>query len=135
MTSQDNGALRATTNLDQQRFEQVDKDKVYFHAEQDSEEFEADTQIETLSLRQLKTGSPEAVRAFGEALRRGMTEIGFVYLEDHGIDPSLFEETDRRTRAFFEETPEAEKARFLAARSRFGQSRLFPVQEKHRHAP
>jgi isopenicillin N synthase-like dioxygenase len=129
MSPQDSDGIRATTNLDHQRFEQVDKDKVYFHAEQASEQFEEDTRLETLSLRQLQKGSAEQVRAFGEALGRGMADIGFVYLTDHGIDPALFEEADRRTREFFEQTPEAEKLRFLAQRSGSVNQGYFPYKK------
>lgn len=129
MTAQDTGAIRATTNLDHQQFEQVEKDKVYYHAEQASEVFEEDTQLVTLSLRQLREGSPEEARAFGEALGRGMTEIGFVYLTEHGIDPALFEEADRRTRSFFEDIPDDVKARFLAERHGSVNQGYFPYKK------
>lgn len=129
MSSEDSGAIPATTNLEHQRFEQVEKDKVYFHAEQASEEFEEDTRLETLSLAQLRHGSAEEVRAFGEALHRGMADLGFVYLRDHGIAPALFEEADRRTQAFFEETPEETKLRFKAQRFGSVNQGYFPYKK------
>ena len=129
MTTPASGAIGATTNLDHRRFEQVEKDKVYFHAEQASEEFEEDSRLETLSLRQLREGDADERRAFGEALHRGMSDLGFVYLVDHGIDPALFEEADRRTRGFFERTPEETKLRFLAARHGSVNQGYFPYKK------
>ena len=135
MNSSETGALRATTNLDHQRFEQVAKDKVYFHAEQATEAFEDDSHLETLSLRHWREGNPAERRAFAEALDRGMRDIGFVYLVDHGIDPGLFEEADRRTRAFFEETPEADKQRFLARRFGSVNQGYFPYKKSTQMHP
>ncbi len=129
MNSEESGALRATTNLDHRQFEQVDKDKVYFHAEQATEVFEDDTRLETLSLRQWQEGDADEQRAFVEGLRRGLRDIGFVYLTDHGIDPALFAAADRRTRAFFEETPEAEKMRFQAQRCGSVNQGYFPYKK------
>lgn len=129
MSFPDGGAVPATTNLDHRRFEQVEKDKVYFHAEQATEEFEEDSRLETLSLAQLREGGEEGARAFGRALHRGMADLGFVYLTDHGIDPALFEEADRRTRDFFERTPEEEKTRFLAQRFGSVNQGYFPYKK------
>ena len=117
-----------STSLDHRRFEQVTKDRAYHHAEQASEEFEEDTRIEKLSLRQLD-GDPAAARAFGEGLVRGLSEIGFVYLADHGVDPSLFEQAHERTVALFEQTPPAVKRRFLAQRRGSVNQGYFPFKE------
>lgn len=135
MSAPDGGATPATTNWDHRRFEQVEKDKVYFHAEQATEEFEEDGRLETLSLSQLLEGNAEEARAFGEALHRGMSDLGFVYLTDHGIDPALFEEADRRTRNFFERTPEEVKVRFLAERHGSVNQGYFPYKKSTQAHP
>ncbi len=140
MSAPDGGAAPATphlatTNLDHRRFEQVDKVKVYFHAEQASEQFEEDSRLETLSLARLHGGDAADVRAFGEALTRGLSDVGFVYLTDHGIDPALFEEADRRTRNLFERTPAEVKARYLAQRHGSVNQGYFPFKKSTQAHP
>lgn len=117
-----------SSSLDHRQHEQVHKDKAYFHAEQPQEEFEEDTRLETLSLRQLLTGDAAEAAAFGDRLVRGLSEIGFVYLTDHGIDPTLFDRAHARTAAFFEDTPEPVKQRFLAQRQGSVNQGYFPFK-------
>ena len=135
MNIENEPTLQPTTNLDHREFEQVRKDdKTYFHAEQSSEVFEDDTVLETLDLRQL-SGSPEDATAFADALARGLSDIGFVYLTGHGIDPPLFEEADRRTRHFFENTPEEVKMRFKAERQGSVNQGYFPYKKSTKMHP
>ncbi len=133
--SSEQPAIRATTSLDHRQHEQVHKDKVYFHAEQTGETFTDDAQLETLSLRQLLTGRSDEVDAFAAGLARGLSEIGFVYLKDHGIDPALFAAAHQRTAAFFEQTPAAEKERFLAQRVGSVNQGYFPYKKSTRMHP
>ena len=115
-----------STSLDHRQHEQVHKDKPYFHAEQASEEFEDDTQLEVISVRRLLSEDSQDATA---ALIRGLSTIGFVYLSEHGIDPCLFEAAHRRTVEFFENTPEEEKQRFLAQRHGSVNQGYFPFKK------
>lgn len=121
-------SARPSTSLDHRHHEQVHKKRGYFHAEQACEEFEEDTHLETVSLRQLQAEDAADAAPAAEALVNGLREIGFVYLNEHGIDPALFEAAHDRTVELFESTPEEDKQRFLAERHGSVNQGYFPFK-------
>lgn len=66
---------------------------------------------------------------FPASLGEALEEIGFAILVNHGVDPALYEQTDRRIREFFEAIPMEEPEPYPARRHGSVNQGYFPVNE------
>jgi isopenicillin N synthase-like dioxygenase len=118
-------------NRDFSRFDQVTKQQTYRLSESGTsdEEFDDDFRIRTCDMKDWFQGGEAGRRRFAAALGQAMEEIGFAILTGHGIDPALFEGTDRAVRAFFETIPMAERLPYVAKRHGSVNQGYFPLKE------
>ena len=125
-----------TTNQVHAGHEQVHKPQVYQLTEHAADVYDDDYRLRTCDLAALTGDDVEARRREREALCRGLREIGFVVLVNHGLDPALLARVDAAARALLETTPLAEKLRFRRDQ-RSGSILLgyFPLAESTRLAP
>ncbi len=119
----------AQFNQELKAYEQVEKLQRYRLAEGAGEEFDEEFVLETCDLSLLR--SPVAadraagIRALGESLE----DTGFAILTGHGVDPALYAEAHRKTRAFFEDHSLAQKMRYRARRQGSVNQGYFPMRE------
>ncbi len=136
MADQKQKGIRAI-NKEFERYEQVHKDQAYHLAETaDSEDqFDHETQIQTIDMSPYYHGGQAGHEAFARALGEAMEHIGFVVLEGHGVDPALHDEAVARIIDFFENTPLEDKMRYLAQRHGSVNQGYFPIKETSRIHP
>lgn len=123
-----NGAP-AGCNQELRAYEQVEKLQRYRLAEGAGEEFDEDFVLRPCDLSLLD--SPRAAdrdRLIAE-LGESLEDTGFAILSGHGVDPALYAETHRRTRAFFETHPLEAKLRYRARRQGSVNQGYFPIRE------
>lgn len=117
-------------NQEFKKYEQVEKDQTYNLAENESEDqFDEDYVIETCDISEFFEGGEAGKKAFAEKLGRGMEGIGFVVLTGHGIDTSIYEEAEEKTRQIFEDIPLSERMPFEAKRYGSVNQGYFPIKE------
>jgi len=119
------------SSRDFSRFDQVTRPESYRLSESAAgvEAFDDDFPIRTCDLGDFFHGDETGRQRFAEALGQALEEIGFALLTGHGIDPALFEATDRAVRRFFETTPTAERLPYLARRHGSVNQGYFPLEE------
>ncbi len=119
----------ARFNQELRAYEQVEKLQRYRLAEDAEEEFDEDFHLAPCDLSRLDSPDPAeraaAVRALGESLE----DTGFAVLTGHGVDPVLYAEAHRKTRAFFESHPLERKLRYRARRRGSVNQGYFPIRE------
>lgn len=121
-----------TTNRVHAVHEQVRKAQVYALVEEPADVFDDGYRLRTCDLGAVVAGD----RAARDALGRGLEEIGFVVLVNHGLDAALLDRATAAARALVEATPLAVKRRHVRP-ERAGSLRLgyFPLAESTRLAP
>jgi len=83
------------SNQDFSQFEQVNKVQQYRLAEaQGAEHFDDDFQISSCDMRLAYSDDASERALFAQQMGRAMEQIGFVILTDHGIDASLYSDTE-----------------------------------------
>ncbi len=119
----------AQCNQELKPYEQVEKLQRYRLSEGADEEFDEEFVLQICDLSRLR--SPVAAeRAAGvRELGRSLEETGFAILGGHGVAPALHAEAHRKTRAFFEICPLAEKMRYRARRQGSVNQGYFPMRE------
>ena len=119
----------ARFNQELRAYEQVEKLQRYRLAEDAEEEFDEDFQLAPCDLSRLDSPDPAeraaAVRELGESLE----DTGFAVLTGHGVDPALYAEAHRKTRAFFESHALERKLRYRARRQGSVNQGYFPIRE------
>lgn len=119
-----------SVNQEFKRYEQVKKDQTYNLAEKgDEDQFDEEYVIETCDLRDFFEGGEAGKKAFSDKLGRAMEGIGFVVLTGHGIDQSVYDEAEERTRQVFEEMTLEERMPFEAQRHGSVNQGYFPIKE------
>ncbi len=117
-------------NQDFSRYEQVRKDQSYRLSEgAGAEQFDETFTIRTCDMRQFFDGGATGRKQFAAELGSALEGIGFAILTGHGIDPALFEEAAGKILQFFEATPRADRARYLARRHGSVNQGYFPLKE------
>lgn len=117
-------------NQEFRRYEQVRKDQSYRLSEAaEGEQFDDDFQIRVCDMADWWRGDEAGREAFADQLGKAMEEIGFAILVNHGMDPALFEETERAVVEFFEEIPEVERLPYRAQRQGSVNQGYFPIEE------
>lgn len=117
-------------NQEFKKYEQVNKGQTYHLVEREGEDqFDEEYKIRTcdmsLFLHGGETGRMEFARQLGEAMRG----IGFAILTGHGIDPALYDESEKKTAELFETTTREERMKFHAARFGSVNQGYFPMKE------
>jgi isopenicillin N synthase-like dioxygenase len=118
-------------NRDFSRFDQVTKQQTYRLSESadGDEAFDDEFRIRTCDMSDWFHGGEAGRRRFASALGAAMEEIGFAILTGHGVDPALFERTERAVRTFFETIPMSERLPYLAKRHGSVNQGYFPIKE------
>ncbi len=117
-------------NQDFKKYEQVKKDQSYHLSEKEGEDqFDTEYEIKTCDMALYfhggETGKIEFARQLGEAMRG----IGFAILTNHGVDPALYEEAEKKTAEIFETTTREERMKYHAARFGSVNQGYFPIKE------
>jgi len=118
-----------SVNQDFGRYDQVEKSHTYRLAESESDEFDADYEIQTFDFGRYLHGDAGERRKFAEEFGAAVQEIGFSVLTGHGVDPALYEEMSERTEELFTTTPMDDKMRFRARRHGSVSQGYFPIRE------
>lgn len=117
-------------NQEFKRYEQVNKDQTYHLAEKSEEDlFDDDYVIETCDISEFFDGGEEGKKAFAEKLGKAMEGIGFVVLTGHGVDQSLYNRAEEKTREIFEEIPFEKRIPYEAKRHGSVNQGYFPIKE------
>jgi len=127
-TAQDKGVK--ALNQEFKKYEQVKKDQTYHLAEKEGEEqFDDDYEIKTSDISHFFHGGEEGRKKFAQQLGEAMEGIGFTILSGHGIDPSLYDEAEKKIAEFFETTTREERMKYLAKRFGSVNQGYFPMKE------
>jgi isopenicillin N synthase-like dioxygenase len=116
-------------NQDFVRYDQVEKDHTYRLAESDTDEFDADYEIQTFDFARFLQGNAHDRQVFAEEFGAAVQEIGFSVLTGHGIDKSLYDEMHDRTEELYTTTSLEDKMRFRAQRFGSVSQGYFPIKE------
>jgi isopenicillin N synthase-like dioxygenase len=116
-------------NRDFSRYDQVEKSHTYRLAEHSSDEFDDEFRIATLDFEPFLHGDARDKERFSEAFAGALGEIGFAVLIGHGVDPSLYEETEQCVLDLFGSTPLEDKLRFRAERHGSVSQGYFPIEQ------
>ena len=122
-------AAPAEFNQELRAYEQVEKLQRYRLAEDAGEEFDDDFVLSPCDLSLLRSPRASDRDRLIAALGASLEDTGFAILTGHGVDPALYAEAHRRTRAFFETHPLEEKLRYRARRQGSVNQGYFPIRE------
>ena len=112
------------------RYDQVDKPTYHLAEVADGDDaFDEDFTFTTCDMGQWLHGNATDRVAFAQELSGAMSEIGFTILEGHGIDPSLFDQSEAWVEELFTESTLEEKMPFRAARHGAVSEGYFPIKE------
>ncbi|MGH8496211.1 MAG: 2OG-Fe(II) oxygenase family protein [Gammaproteobacteria bacterium] len=112
------------------RYEQVRKEQAYTLSESaEHDVFDEEFEIASCDLRLWLDGGEAGKTEFAQQLGAALERIGFAILTGHGVDPSLYEETERRIVELFESTTLEERMPFLAKRHGSVNQGYFPIKE------
>jgi isopenicillin N synthase-like dioxygenase len=112
------------------RYDQVDKASYHLAEVADqAEAFDDDFSLTTCDLGRFLHGNAADRAAFADELGGAMHEIGFAILEGHGVDESLFDQSDEWVEQLFTGSTLDEKMPFRAARHGAVSEGYFPVKE------
>ena len=117
-------------NQEFKKYEQVQKDQSYNLSEHEGEDqFDEEYQIKTCDMSLYFDGGEQGKREFAQQLGEAMRGIGFAILTNHGVDPALYEEAEKKTIEVFETTTREERMKFHAARFGSVNQGYFPIKE------
>ncbi len=127
-SSQEKGVK--AVNQEFKKYEQVHKDQTYNLSEKEGEEqFDEEYEIKTCDMSLFLKGGEEGKKKFAQQLGEAMQGIGFVILSGHGIDPSLYDEAEKRIADFFENTTREQRMKYHAKRVGSVNQGYFPMKE------
>ncbi len=116
-------------NQEFSRYEQVNKQQSYQLTEKEGkDQFDDEFVIKTCDMR-LLSGSESDKKQFVNDLGEAMEQIGFVILEGHGIDTSIYKEGEQKVSELFEKIPLQERMQFKAKRFGSVNQGYFPLKE------
>ncbi|MDT8450043.1 MAG: 2-oxoglutarate and iron-dependent oxygenase domain-containing protein [Wenzhouxiangellaceae bacterium] len=119
-----------SVNQQYRRYEQVEKNQTYGLSENaDVDRFDDEFEIRVCDMADWFDGGEAGKARFSASLGEALEEIGFAILVNHGVDPALYEQADRRIREFFETIPTKEREPYLARRHGSVNQGYFPVNE------
>ena len=118
-----------TSSAEYRRYDQVAKQHTYRLAENPSDEFDEDYQIDCLDFSRFLSGTAEEQAIFARDLGKALGEIGFAILTRHGVDAGFYRALETDVRRVFEDTSLATKLQFRAARHGSVSQGYFPIRE------
>lgn len=117
-------------NQEFKRYEQVKKDQSYHLSEQkEADLFDDEYVIRTCDMGLYYHGGEAGKREFARQLGEAMRGIGFAILTNHGVDPALYDEAEKKTAELFETTTRDERMKFHAKRVGSVNQGYFPIKE------
>ena len=125
----------AEFNQQLRAYEQVEKLQRYRLAEGREEEFDEDFVLAPSDLSRFRSPRAADRERFVAELGESLAETGFAVLTGHGVDPALYAEAHRRTRAFFESHSLRQKLAYRAERQGSVNQGYFPMRETTRIHP
>jgi len=112
------------------RYDQVDKPTYHLAEVADEvDAFDEEFTFATCDLGRFLHGNAADRATFSQQLGEAMSEIGFAILEGHGVDPTLFEQSEAWVEELFTGCTLPEKMAFRAARHGAVSEGYFPVKE------
>lgn len=117
-------------NQEFKRYEQVKKDQSYHLSEKSEEDlFDDQYVIRTCDMGLYFQGGEKGKLAFAQQLGEAMKGIGFAILTNHGVDPVLYDEAEKKTAELFETTTRDERMKYHAKRFGSVNQGYFPMKE------
>ena len=117
-------------NQEFNKYEQVQKDQSYKLVENETEDpFDEEFKISTCDIGLFLHGDAQDRKTFSQQLGKAMETIGFVILEGHGIDASIYAEGEAKVQEIFEEISLEERMKFEAKRFGSVNQGYFPIKE------
>ena len=117
-------------NQDFKKYEQVNKEQSYHLSEHAAEDqFDESYQIKTCDMALYYNGGDAGKKEFARQLGDAMKGIGFAILTNHGVDPALYDEAEKRTAEVFETTTREERMKYHAKRFGSVNQGYFPIKE------
>ncbi|MBS1543446.1 MAG: isopenicillin N synthase family oxygenase [Bacteroidetes bacterium] len=117
-------------NQEFKRYEQVKKDQSYHLSEKSEEDlFDDQYVIRTCDMGLYFHGGEKGRLAFAQQLGEAMKGIGFAILTNHGVDPALYDEAEKKTAELFEITTREERMKYHAQRFGSVNQGYFPMKE------
>ena len=117
-------------NQEFKKYEQVQKDQSYHLSEKEGEDqFDHNYQIKTCDMSLYFHGGEQGKKEFARQLGEAMRGIGFAILTNHGVDPALYDEAEKKTAEVFETTTREERMKFHAKRFGSVNQGYFPIKE------
>lgn len=117
-------------NQEFKKYEQVQKDQSYHLSEHEGQDqFDEEYEIKTCDMGLYFNGGEQGKKEFARQLGEAMRGIGFAILVNHGVDPSLYEEAEKKTAEVFETTTREERMKFLAQRFGSVNQGYFPIKQ------
>lgn len=117
------------SNREFTRFDQVEKSHTYRLAEDGSEEFDDDYEIQIFDFDRYLNGNDGDRAAFARDFGAAVKEIGFSIITGHGVAQALYERLEVSVEALFTETSLEDKMRFRARRHGSVSQGYFPIRE------
>ena len=111
------------------RYDQVEKRHTYRLAENPTDEYDEDYQIQVFDFDPYLNGSAADKENFAADFAGAVQDIGFSILTNHGVDITLYTELEERVEALFTTTSLDDKMRFRAARHGSVSQGYFPIKE------
>jgi len=111
------------------RYDQVKKSHTYRLAENPSDEFDEEYEIQTFDIGAYLHGDENDKAKFAAEFGAAVQEIGFSIISGHGVDTALYEEMHECTQELFTSTSLEDKMRFRAARHGSVSQGYFPIKE------
>lgn len=119
-----------SVNQEFRKYEQVQKNQSYHLSEQSGlEEFDEVYQIRTCDMGLYFMGGESGKKEFARQLTEAMRGIGFAILTNHGVDPALYDEAERKTGEVFEKTTREQRMKYHAKRFGSVNQGYFPIKE------
>ena len=112
-----------------QRYDQVEKRHTYRLAENPTDEYDEDYQIQVFDFDPYLNGTSKDKARFAEDFAGAVQDIGFSIIVNHGIDTSLYAELEDRVEELFTTTSLDDKMRFRAERFGSVSQGYFPIRE------
>ena len=119
-----------SVNQEFKKYEQVNKGQTYHLAEKEGEDqFDDDYKIKSCDMSLFFHGGEAGKKEFAQQLGEAMRGIGFAILTGHGVDPALYQESEKRIADLFETTTREQRMKYHAARFGSVNQGYFPMKE------
>ena len=111
------------------RYDQVEKRHTYRLAENPTDEYDEDYQIQVFDFDPYLNGAAADKESFAADFAGAVQDIGFSIITNHGVDTRLYAELEETVEALFTTTSLDDKMRFRAERHGSVSQGYFPIKE------